>query len=329
MSENNETTALASPSDAALWREQAKRLAERVPVEKRDDVLFLARPSPTQLHQLVEQLPAASQEKMMELVRKTRPKKQGAHGNKQGFSPIGVRLYQGTGNDPLRPPKMTPGEFYSADSRVLGDKLDVAVLGFYEGRTLWPTRDSGEKNPLCWSWDRNMGTRYGECAKCPNASKRYTDGGCAVDITFWFIDLEMTGIYTLTFSKTSYGAGTALQKVITKSDNLWDRVIRLEAQERTNEKKERWYVIKASPIADPKNPKAGYTDKTVHKLFEALSQVIDADVYYPSLADVYDRAKGSPDVTATAAGGEAVDEAALLGNAATDGTDNPDFSVET
>jgi hypothetical protein len=328
MNETTETTALAAPSDTALWMAQAKQLAARVPVAKRDDVLMLARPTPGQLIELVERLPANSQEKMMELVRKTRPKKQGAHGNRQGFSPTQVRLYQGTGNDPLRPAKMSPGEFYSTDSRVLGDHMDVVVLGYYMGRTLWPARDSGEKNPVCWSWDREVGSRYGECAKCPNASKRYTDGGCAMDVTFWFMDLEMSGIYSLTFAKTSYGAGTALEKVITKSENLWDRVIRLEAQERTNEKKERWYVIKASPLADPKNPQVGYTDKALRPMYEALSKVLDADVFYPALADVYDRSKGNADATATATGGEAVDEAALLGNTATNG-DNPDFSVDT
>jgi hypothetical protein len=324
MSDTNETTALAAPSDSALWREQAKLLAERVPVDKKDDVLFLSRPSPTQLAELVSSLPEKYADKMMEIVRKTRPKKQGAHSNRTGFSPVGVRLYQGTGSDPLRPPKMSPGEFYSADSRVLGDKLEVAILGFYEGRTLWPLRDSGDKNPICWSWDRKMGTKYGECAKCPNASKKYTDGGCAVDMTFWFMDLDMTGIYSFTFSKTSYGSGTALAKVIGKSENIWDRVIRLETQERT-EKDKRWYVVKASPIIDAKNPDAGNTPRELHPLFEAMSKLLDADVYYPQLADVYDRAKGI--VATPAADAEAVDEAALLGNTATNG-DNPDFSTD-
>lgn len=324
---DNETTALApAPASDGSWLSTARQLAERVPLSKRDDVLMSSRPSPSQLMDLVSALPAGAQESMADLVRKTNPKKQGAHGSRMGFRPTAVKLYQGTGNDPVRPPKMSSGEFYSADSRVLGEKLDIAILGFYEGRTLWPARDSGEKNPLCWSWDRQMGSRYGECSSCPMASKRTNEGGCGSDITFWFVDLAMTGLYSLTFSRTSYGAGSALQKIITKSENIWDRVIRLETQERTVGDK-RWYVIKASPVIDVKNPKLGDTDRALHPMFRAMSQILDADVYYPNLAEVYDRAKGAPEASAGAEG-EVVDVGALLGNSATEG-DNPDFSVDT
>lgn len=329
--ENNTETALASPANVATWVETRKKLMERIPADKRDDLALLSRPSPTQLSMLVEKLPEEDQEVMLELASRTNPKKQGAHGVRQGFQPIPIRLYQGTGNDPMRPAKLPPGEYYTGDSRKLGESFTAVVLNYFDGRTLWPARESGDKNPICSSVDRKTGSKYGSCAVCPNADRKYNEGGCALETTFYLMitDKETAGIYTLTVSKTSYGAGTALKKIVDRSNSLWDRLIKFEAQERqgTEDKSQRWFVIKAGPVTDPKNSQAGYSKKQLHPLFDAFSRVIDADVYYPMLADTHDRSKANPDGAAPAADGETVDEAALLGNTATTG-DNPDFSTD-
>lgn len=316
-------TAIAPPPENSVSANKA--LADRLPPRYREDVLFMVRPTPEQLFGIVEKLPGDSQTKMLELVRKTRPKKQGAHTAREGFSPIGLRVNQGTGNDPVRPAKHPAGNFYTADSRDMGDEIKGVVLGFYEGRTMWPPRDqndSASKGPLCFSLDRKMGSRYGDCESCPNAQKKYTEGGCGREVTVWFIDQELTGIYEMKFSKSSMGGGDALVRILNKADNLWDRVFVFKNDERT-EGDRRWFVTKGTPVSDPKNPNAASTDKQLHPLYEALSKLLDADVYFPQLADVYDRAKGSTDT------GGAVDvganEAALLGNSATEGG-TPDYS---
>lgn len=325
--EDTNSSALASPTDVQGWFETRKLLAERVPATKRDDLLTLVRPTPTALNALIEKLPAEDQEIMMTMAARTNPKKQGSHGSRTGFQPIPIRLYQGTGNDAMRPPKLPSGEYYTGDSRALGDNFTAVVIGYYDHRTLWPARDSGEKNPICVSIDRKVGSRYGDCSKCPNSTKKYTEGGCTLETTFFLMitDVETPGIYSLTLSKTSLAAGTALKKIVDRSNALWDRVIRFEAQERT-EGDRRWFVVKAGPVTDAKNPQAGYSKKTLHPMFDAFSRIMDADVYYPMLADSYDRSKGA-DTAGTAVNAETVDEAALLGNAATEG-DNPDFSTD-
>lgn len=316
--------AVAAPAPAESGIVQNKALADRLPARYREDVLFMQRPSPEQLFEIVMKLPADSQQKMLELVRKTRPKKQGAHTAREGFSPTQLRVNQGTGNDPVKPAKHPPGNFYTTDSRDMGDEVKVVFIGFYEGRTMWPPRDQGDsasKGPLCFSLDRKMGTRYGECEACPNAQKKYTEGGCGREVTAWFLDEDMTGIYEVKFSKSSIGMGDSLVKILNKADNLWDRWFTLKNDARS-EGDRRWYVTKSTPFTDPKNPAASNTDRALHTLYEGLSRLLDADVYFPALADTYDRAKGSTD-----AGGAVManaDEAALLSNTATDGT--PDYS---
>lgn len=307
--------------DSNVARNRA--LADRLPPQYREEVLFMTRPTPEQFFEIVTKMPAESQGAMMELIKKTRPKKQGAHTSSEGFSPTQLRVNQGTGTDQAKPPKHPPGNFYSADSRDMNDEVECIVLGFYEGRTMWPAKDSNSSNkaPLCYSFDRKMGSRYGSCSDCPNASKKYTEGGCTREVTAWVMDRAMTGIYEVKFSKSSIGGGEAMMRVMKTAKFLWERWFVLKNEERS-EGTNRWFVTTAKPYSDPKDPKATFTDVAMHPLYEGLSRLMDADVYFPQLADTYDRSKNSTDAGGAVSAG--VNEAKLLGNSASDGT--PDYS---
>ena len=324
MTDKTEATPEVTAITPALAAQQA--LANRLPAEYRQDVLFLKRPTPEELFNTVSSLPASFQDKMMTLVAKTRPKKQGAHTTSTGFAPTALKLYHGVGNDPVRPAKMVAGEFYTGDSRVVGEKFNAVVLHFYMGRILWPPQGSTDsKAPICVSADRVTGSKYGSCLSCELAKRPYVQGGCMQEITFFLLDEDMTSIYELKFSKTSYKDGESLMKVINKSENIWDRWVTFEAQERTEGTK-RWFVQKASPVMDPKNPDKANTPKELHKLFSDLSKIIDADVYYPFLAEIHDRLNGT--AKEKPAGGEnaasSFDEKSALGA----DTDNPDYSKD-
>lgn len=324
------SAALSSPREEAL--RQKKEWANKL-THKRADILTMDdRPTPDQLMNIVLALPDELQMKMLEVVKKANPKKQGAHTARSGFSPTQVRLYQGTGNDPVRPRNTLPGQFYTAGSQVLGESFKGAVIHFYEGRIMWPPRDQsggagggGGTAPLCYSLDRSVGSKYGPCNQCPNSSKPYNQGGCAREVVIYFIDEDMTGIYEMRFSKSSQGSGESLIKVLTKSENIWDRWVTFESVERSEGQK-RWFVQKAGAVNDPKKPENNHTPKALHELFSNLSKMIDWDVYIPTLADTYDRARTSSEASGGGAGAPAdtFDEKKLLGNAATD--DNPDYS---
>lgn len=273
-----------------------KALAMRLPEEVRPRALMLKRPSPAELMDIVMKLPEASQEAMMTLVSKTNPEKQGLHSSSSGFEPTALKVYHGTGNDPLRPRQTLPGQFYSADSRVIGEKFNAVPLAIYEGQILWPEKSQDNKEskaPICVSVDRKMGSKYGSCHTCPLAPehRQYSQGGCMREVTAYLLDQDMTSIYELKFSKTSEGAGRALMGVMKKSNNLWDRWFTFEAKERV-EKGNKWYVIQSGPVADAAK---AVTDAKFHPLFTALSKVIDSDIYYTAMANTYDRAKNSSD----------------------------------
>lgn len=309
--------ALAPVQPTALaTRSPAEDLAERLPARYRDDVILLERPTPSSMVRIVRQLPEADQQRMLDLIRKLNPKKQGAHTERTGFTPTVVKINQGTGTDPLRPADLPAGHYYTSDSRSLGKKFEGVVLGFYEGRVLWPPQDEGSKVPLCTSMDRAQGSRYGACASCPKANQQYRDGGCTRDVVVWFVDKAMSGIYELHYAKTSEGSGNALVKIITKGEYLWDRWISFTAEERKEDNR-RWFVQKATPVTEGETA----TPKTIHPLLEELSRILDFDVFYTGLAHVYDRAKSSSDAGVGSGGAAAntADESMLgLGDAPAD-----------
>lgn len=322
-------TALAKPAPTAitpaLGAQQA--LAARLPEKYRDDVLLLKRPTAEELFNTVSSLPATWQDKMLTLVAKTRPKKQGVHTTNTGFAPTSLKLYHGVGADPARPRQTLPGQFYTGDSRVIGEKFNAVPLGFYQGRILWPPQGTGgteSKAPICVSADRHTGSKYGECAACALATRQYTAGGCMNEVTFWLLDEDLISIYELKFSKSSVTAGESLVKVVTKAENIWDRWFTFESQERVEGNK-RWYVQKASPLVDPKNPERNNTPKELHRLFSDLSKVLDSDVYYPLLADVHDRVKNSTEVGGAPVAAEAFDEKSFM---AAETSENPDYSKD-
>lgn len=294
------TTALAPAGGTAIAPAAAvspefaarKALAERLPDFAKAKALMLKRPTPEELMNIVMALPAANQEAMMNLVAKTNPEKQGLHTASSGFEPTVLKLYHGVGNDPVKPRQTLPGQFYSADSRVVGEKFIAVPIAIYEGQILWPPQDQGKnenKAPICVSVDRKIGSKYGDCDKCPlnPQARQYTQGGCMPEVTAYLLDQDMTSIYELKFVKTSFGAGKALINILKKQNQIWDRWFVFEAKERVDGAK-KWYVAQTSTPTD-----AAKIDspKELHPLFAALSKIIDVDVYYKKMADNYTRSK--------------------------------------
>ena len=282
------TTAITTTSNA-LAMNQA--LAARLPEAYHEAVMLMERPTPVSLLQQVATLPAEWQEKLTALVRRMRPQKQGVHTKGSGFKIAEIRLYQGTGSDPARPAKMAPGGFYTDDSREIETPFVDAILGLHETRTLWPPRDGSveSKGPLCYSLDSVQGSRYGLCSACPKAALLQRDGGCGQEVVAYVVDREMTGIYSIKFSKTSLREGRKLIRLVQAGDEIWSRWISFAEQE-YKEGSKRWFGYKVGAV-ESKNQADVHVPKALDPIFRGLSQALDAEVYYPALADLYDRSK--------------------------------------
>jgi len=314
------------PSDFAV----KQSLAARLPADMRADVMLLKRPTIDELIGTVTVLPAAFQEKMLALIGKTRPKKLGIHTTAEGFAPTQLKMFHGVGADPARPRQTVPGQFYTGDSRVIGESINAVPLGIHQGRVLWPEATPGaasaNKAPVCVSHDRKTGSKYGACASCALADREYTKGGCTKDVTIWMLDEDLTAVYELKVSKTSLGAGESFINVLKKSQNIWDRWFTFKAEARTDNGKQ-WYVLKITPLTDPKDPAKTNTPVVLHQQFKDLATILQTDVYYPAVADVHDRLKNSPDAGGAdaPASSAAFDEKSFL---AGDAPANPDYSKD-
>lgn len=305
--ENNVETAIVSAPAPVSTLALNKALADRLPPDHRDRerVLMMERPSPSALIEKVASLDGTWQDRVLGLVRKMRPSKQGLHVQGSGFKVTDIKLYHGVGSDASRPAKLAPGCFYTSDSRSLDDKFVAAVIAVHEPRTLWPPMDGQRARPLCSSLDQRQGSAFGACATCKYSSLQWSKGGCAPEVQAFVIDQEMTGIYSIKFTKTSHRSGTHLTKLIAGDDELWSRWIQFSSTE-YKEGTKRWYGIQAAPI-DAKNAAEIFTPKSLDPVFRSMSQALDAEVYYPALADQYDRAK-APQLGAGGTSGDTFDE---------------------
>lgn len=265
----------------------------------------IVRPTTQEFEAAVQLVAADQREKLVELIERMSSDKPGVHRSQEGFAPTLVKLYHGVGNDESRPAKLVPGNFYSSTSRDLTDKMVVAILGFSDGRTLWPPKDAESNQPVCSSHDGVNGSKYGACASCPSKALPYTKGGCTPQFNFWFIDQEATGIYELVFSKTSYKAGQALARTVSDSRRAWDRWIEFASVARTEGDK-KWFVVKASPISDPKVPANNETSKELRSVFSLFNRALELGTLYPRLARQYtrqgDEGGAAPEAAPTGAG---------------------------
>jgi hypothetical protein len=267
---------------AETWQSKLADRMKLAPTDPvREDILSLRQPAASEFMALVESFPAEKRSNVLNLIGRMKPK-QGDHSSKTGFSPMPLKLYQGTGDDPNRPSDCPVGTFYAPFTKM-GSSFKGLVLGVIQGRTLWPPRDEG-KAPVCSSVDRVTGSKYGSCQTCAYSSKKTTEGGCGSDTVVYLLDQNLTGIYELRFMSTSAPAGNTLVKALKNANTLWGYWVTFSNEKRTNGDK-KWHILKAEPVMDHNEAPPAYLDP----LCSLFSQLIDALIYWPQRAMVMER----------------------------------------
>ncbi len=219
----------------------------------------------------------------------------------------------------------SPGHFYTGESKAIKPPTKMAVLGGWVGRTLWPPKSAPggggdaktSKAPLCVSYDRKIGSKYGECHTCPFENKPYNQDGCTREVGLFLIDEGLTNIFELRLSKTSASAGENLLKVLSKGDAPWGWWVTVGVEERKEVKEgknARWFVWSLKKSTEVVSP-------ALNDIFTQFSQLLDLDVFYPRLADVYER-KETSGQSGAGPKGDTADMNQLTGGA-------PDYSDES
>lgn len=165
-----------------------------------NDAMYLRRTQPVddeKLEDLIAKLPDQLQSNFRDAMEKLTPMKVGDHrARRSAIQTYDVRVYHGTGDDPMRPMLVTEGGLYGSDGTYLAAanpelaemhkapaSFDAYVLGGYDVNTLWPPRekekeaalvfgiggpddDTKANAPICRSLDREWGDTYGSCASC-------------------------------------------------------------------------------------------------------------------------------------------------------------------
>lgn len=278
--------------------------------------LRLKRPDDTELGNIIAGLPADVQTNVIALMERANPEKVGVHGGQTGYKPTIVKLFQGTGNDPARPRKISNGEYFTADSRNLGESFVGAIVGIHMGRLKWENPNEVSGAPQCASEDGVLGFRFGQCAACPYSRDIGKNGGCDQVVTAYVIPDTMDAVLEMRFTKSSFKTGKTLMAIIKNSSPIWGKWFKFSSLPQENKEKKTITYAAQAQVDVSKEP----VNAKVTPLFEAFTRLLDADVYYPSVARIYQRyAAGDAALPAGTTEAAAVD-AAMASSAVPDYT---------
>ena len=290
------------------------------PVEKTwfDDLpkpikaLFLASPPPEdgELTAMVENLPQAQRESFEVLIESLNPVREGFVSSRADFRIPKAALYHGVGDDPARPAAAPVGSVYASDGLVLaawdknqarqlkiGQTFEAAIILIEETRTLKMPRDKSKplppdidpdsKAPICYSLDRQRGSRYGACAACPNrpyANGKWAPDSCTNDARIYFVLRGFKGIYSISVKGASMKK--AVQVIQRQKGRPWDVWYDIGVSEEKNELG-RWFSLTATPHATDDAPQGEPTTQEERGVFRTLSRTVLHESYRAELQRIY------------------------------------------
>lgn len=334
--------AVVEPSTLALPVE--KTWFDNLP--KPIKALFLASPPPEdgELTAMVENLPQAQRESFEILIESLNPVREGFVSSRADFRIPKAAIYHGVGDDPARPAAAPVGSVYTADGLVLaawdknqarslkiGQTFEAAVILIEETRTLKMPRDKSKplppdidpdsKAPICYSLDRQRGSRYGACAACPNrpyANGKWSPDACTNDARIYFVLRGFKGIYSISVKGASMKK--AVQVIQRQKGRPWDVWYDIGVSEEKNELG-RWFSLSATPHATDDAPQGEPTTQEERGVFRTLSRTVLHESYRSDLQRIYAQAD-APAVEAHADAGADMSAVIAAANAAPDYSKN-------
>jgi hypothetical protein len=251
-------------------------------------------PGKTTMRDILGALPDEHQEAIAAIMRRMSSEKKGVYSADDRPDYTELRLYQGTGADPNRPDSAVPGTFYLTSKENVGKVFEGTVIAIWQGRTMWPDRDSGSSSrmPVCVSMDRKLGARFGACKDCPNLPFR--DGKstqCSDDVVAFMLTKDLQDIVIVRFSRTSEPAGRQLMRFVKKGMVPWEKWYRITADEHKNKESGfRWFTLEVN-ILENEDGKVDYVDDSLYDFCEAMCTNAEASFILPGLGRIYSQAE--------------------------------------
>jgi hypothetical protein len=300
-------------------------------------------PTMDDVEDALEKLTPEKKRAFQDVLERMNPVKPGVHlARNASLMPLDIKVYQGTGNDEMRPPLCPPGGIYTKDSRILAAPREfaahtrapvamvAAVINIYEGQNFWPPREGSDGTvptgihphddipfnmitgkPYCRSLDRIRGETFGDCASC--RFKPFREKGvreCAQDVQLFVVLQGFTGLYRMILTGTSVrNAGQSIVNRIRHWPYPWYRLFEFDTVSKT-EGHLRWFEMQARPAVSPDFPEGIVPDAHEQFLYSLLSAYIDGKVYFPQLSYIYkqsNKASEAPKEIDPAKGGGVAD----------------------
>jgi hypothetical protein len=243
-------------------------------------------PDTSTIQRMINDLPEDLQEKVAQIAQKLSGKRKGQFGEANTASITEVKLFQGTGNDPDKPDRQVPGEYYNTMKVNLGSSFVGTVIASVAGQSKW---EKEGKIPECRSMDRVVGSKYGECSACPY--RPWRDGqiqACQRDVLVYMIPETLDDVISVRFGKTSEAAGTRLRKLSGATLVPWAKWFKLTADEviKADDKTKRYYKMQVEPTGE-------YVPTELSDFFDLICSLITTKYILPNTALIYQQAEDS------------------------------------
>jgi len=206
----------------------------------------IQRPTLDEIEEAVTKLAPEKSRAFSEVLERLDPIKPGIHlSQSQTMRPRDIKIYQGLGEDDMRPQMVPVGGVYTKDGRILAvprkfadllkapQTFKAVVVNIFGRQSFWPPRGKGKNGenegkgrvppgehpfektpfslmsgtPYCQSLDRERGDVFGDCHSCIYRPwpDRETPGDCKKDIELYVVLADFTGIYRIQLTGRSVG----------------------------------------------------------------------------------------------------------------------------
>jgi hypothetical protein len=314
------TTTSSVPAEAP-----GRKYLEIVPPKYHRGLASLRNPGQEEIFAAAMRLPEPQRTSFAQFFEQMYAEKIGVHTNQSEFRVPDLRLFQGSGSDPIRPESAVKGCSYDSDGNIITapsaqvarllqvpERFNGYVIAVHATRQMWWPKD--EKNeplplagmkpgdsginvnvPLCTSINREVGTRFGDCGQCqyrPFGTGQPRKNECKDAWVFFVVREDFTQIYRLPIVSTSTKTGaTPIISRIRPWSVPWQKSFTFETMAQTKNNTT-WFQWKTSMNCTAEAPQGVVTAAEIGKVLELLARKVDAVIYYPALADLYLRAPG-------------------------------------
>lgn len=225
-----------APNGAAMLKEE----------EVQEMVEGLNEEQTTALVPILRQLPLARAEAVMELVGNMQGDQAGLEEMDSRWSPSIIKLYQPVTKE--APKGLAMGGMYTDDGEILPSTFRFVPLYMHPAHVKF---SEGDQAPSCRSEDSKISI-YGDlCKDCEDLPFRHGEPtDCSKYRYVYVFDEDFKRIYKMQLGKTSYRAGTKLERFMRGSGDVWSKVYALETKEVERKSGGVYFVFVVSATGD-------------------------------------------------------------------------------